>query len=149
MIRTFFSKSCFSRNRIFIGGNWKSNNTVEQSNSLVQSVVNKLQYNPKNMDVMVAPINLHLQNVQSALSKDSAVLVSAQNCSNYGFGAYTGEVSPKHLKDIGIDWVILGHSERRSHMKEPNDLVASKTKLALENKVKVVFCFGETLEGNL
>jgi triosephosphate isomerase (TIM) len=68
--------------------------------------------------------------------------VAAQNCSNYGLGAYTGEVSPKHLKDMGIEWVILGHSERRTLMGEKDDLIVSKTKLAIENGLKVIYCFG-------
>jgi triosephosphate isomerase len=68
------------------------------------------------VDVVIAPINLHITSVQQAL-KHSDVKVAAQNSSNYGFGAYTGEVSAKHLKDIGLEWVILGHSERRTILK--------------------------------
>ena len=73
--------------------------------------------------------------------------VAAQNASNYNFGAYTGEVSAKHLKDIGLEWVILGHSERRTILGEKDDLIVSKTKLAIENGLKVIYCFGETLDG--
>lgn len=77
-----------------------------------------------------------------AALKNSDVKVAAQNSSNYGFGAYTGEVSAKHLKDIGLEWVILGHSERRTIIKEKDDLIVSKTKHALENGLKVIYCFG-------
>ncbi len=91
--------------------------------------------------MVIAPINLHIPAVLSAL-KHSDVKVAAQNSSNYGFGAYTGEVSAKHLKDIGLEWVILGHSERRTIIKEKDDLIVSKTKHALDNGLKVIYCFG-------
>lgn len=96
--------------------------------------------------MVIAPINLHIPAVQTALNHPH-VKVSAQNASNYNFGAYTGEVSSKHLKDAGLEWVILGHSERRTIMNEKDNLIVSKTKLAIENGLKVIFCFGETLEG--
>lgn len=57
--------------------------------------------------------------------------MAAQNASNYGLGAFTGEISSKHLKDIGVEWVILGHSERRTLLGETDSLIVSKTKLAL------------------
>lgn len=92
-------------------------------------------------DVIIAPILLHIPLVQQ-LNTNPNVKVAAQNSSNYGYGAYTGEISPKHLKDAGLEWVILGHSERRSILKENDDLIVSKTKLALDNGLKVIFCFG-------
>ena len=98
------------------------------------------------MDVVIAPINLHITSVQKALNHQN-VKVAAQNSSNYGFGAYTGEVSAKHLKDIGLEWVILGHSERRTIFKENDKTIVEKTQKALENGLKVIYCFGETLEG--
>lgn len=135
------SKSFFSRNKFLIGGNWKSNNTLKESVALITNTINNLKYDPKKVDVVIAPINLHITSVQQAL-KHPDVKVSAQNSSNYGFGAYTGEVSAKHLKDIGLEWVILGHSERRTILKEKDDLIVSKTKHALENGLKVIYCFG-------
>lgn len=68
--------------------------------------------------------------------------MAAQNASNYGFGAYTGETSPKHLKDIGLEWVILGHSERRTLFGETDPLIVSKTALAISQGLKVIYCFG-------
>lgn len=75
-------------------------------------------------------------------NKQAKYQVAAQNCSNYGLGAYTGEISPKHIADLGIQWVILGHSERRTLMGEKDELIVSKTKLAIENGLKVIYCFG-------
>lgn len=145
MFRTFLSKAFTGRNKILIGGNWKSNNTLKESVALVNNTINNLKYDAKKVDVVIAPINLHIPAVQGALNHPD-VKVAAQNASNYGFGAYTGEVSSKHIKDAGLDWVILGHSERRTLIKEDDQLIVSKTKLALENGLKVIYCFGETLE---
>ncbi len=92
-------------------------------------------------DVVIAPIMLHIPLVQQ-LNSNPNVKIAAQNSSNYAYGAYTGEVSPKHLKDIGLEWVILGHSERRTILRETDDVIVSKTKLALENGLNVIYCFG-------
>lgn len=92
-------------------------------------------------DVIIAPISLHIPLVQQ-LNTNKNVKIAAQNSSTYGYGAYTGEISPKHLKDIGLEWVILGHSERRTIFKETDDLIVAKTKLALDNGLNVIFCFG-------
>ena len=92
---------------------------------------------------------LHIPSILALNSnQESKYQVAAQNCSNYNLGAYTGEISSKHLKDIGLNWVILGHSERRTIIKENDELIVSKTKLAIENGLKVIYCFGETLQGN-
>jgi triosephosphate isomerase len=68
---------------------------------LINNTINGLKYDPSKVDVVIAPINLHIPAVKSAL-KHPNVKIAAQNASNYGFGAYTGEVSSKHLKDFGL-----------------------------------------------
>jgi triosephosphate isomerase len=117
----------FSRNKRFIGGNWKSNNGLNDTKTLMEQTINKLNYNTNNvgkyffnkliLDVIIAPVSLHIP-VVAQLNKNSNIKIAAQNSSNYNFGAYTGEISPKHLKDFGLEWVILGHSERRTIFKE-------------------------------
>lgn len=77
------------------------------------------------LDVVVAPIYLHLVTVLFT-KKQQHVDVAAQNCSMNSFGAYTGEVAPEQLHDINIKWVILGHSERRTHFGETDAVVAKK-----------------------
>ena len=74
------------------------------------------------------------------------ILLSAQNCSAQGNGAFTGEVSADILKDLGVNWVILGHSERRSLYHESNEVVAKKVKYALETGLHVILCIGEKLD---
>jgi triosephosphate isomerase len=96
--------------------------------------------------VIIAPVSLHIPLVHQ-LNSNKNVKVAAQNSSAYGYGAFTGEISPKHLKDFGLEWVILGHSERRTIFKETDETIVAKTKLAFENGLKVIYCFGETLEG--
>lgn len=89
MIGSFLSKHLFSRNKFFIGGNWKSNNTISQSVSLVANTLNNMKVDSNKVDVVIAPINLHIHDVQKVLS-NKAVKIAAQNCSNYNMGAYTG-----------------------------------------------------------
>ena len=72
--------------------------------------------------------------------------MAAQNCGAQGNGAFTGEVSADILADLGIQWVILGHSERRSLYHESNELVAKKTQYALSKGLNVILCIGEKLE---
>ncbi len=92
---------------------------------------------------MIAPNPLHLITAVDSVQKD--VIISAQNCSLTGMGAFTGEISIEHLKDIGISWTLTGHSERRAYYAETDDMVAKKTKRAVDNKLRVIACCGETL----
>ena len=96
------------------------------------------------MQVAIAPTFIHLKAASKILNKH--FLLSAQNMSLYDQGAYTGEISGDQLKDMNINWVILGHSERRTLFKEANDIVALKTKKAIEKKLDVIFCIGEKIE---
>ena len=73
------------------------------------------------------------------------VSVGAQNAHQAESGAYTGEVSAKMIKSVGVEYVILGHSERRQYFGETNELLAKKTDTALKNGLKPIFCIGETL----
>lgn len=95
-------------------------------------------------EVVIAPPALYLQEVLRTVNKP--VQVAAQNAYHKASGAFTGEISPQQLKDAGIPWVILGHSERRSLFGDTEELVAQKVKAALDAGVKVIACIGETLE---
>ena len=114
-----------------IGGNWKSNGDWDFVNSFPKDVLNKASFDPSKVEVVVAPTFLHLGAAQQALA-GSQVQLSAQNCSLYGNGAFTGETSATMIKDFGLDWVILGHSERRHVFGESDQVVASKVKAALD-----------------
>jgi triosephosphate isomerase (TIM) len=99
---------------------------------------------PSNVDAVVAPTFLHLSYVREQLS--GKFKVAAQNCSQTGNGAYTGEISPDMIKDFGLDWVILGHSERRAYYGETNEVVGAKVKIAQASGLSVIACLGETLQ---
>ena len=102
--------------------------------------------------VMIAPSFVSLPGVVEAV-KGSDITVSAQNMADHLSGAYTGEVSPEMLLDIGVKSVILGHSERRQYYGETDEIINGKVLLALSLKMEVILCVGETLEereaGNL
>ncbi|CAD8118244.1 unnamed protein product [Paramecium sonneborni] len=129
--------------RYFVGGNWKCNNTIAQTQSLINTVINKLVFDANKVEVAVAPIFLHVPWVQANIQKN--VQVAVQNSSLTKMGAYTGEISVEHVKDLGIPWVILGHSERRQYYGESNEIVGKKTRLALDHQLSVMACVGEKL----
>ena len=131
--------------KIFIGGNWKCNNTLADTRSLVSNVINKLSYDSNKIQVLVCPTTLQIPEVTATLTNKD-VLVGAQNVNNKNFGAYTGETAVAHLSDYGVNWTLVGHSERRTLYNETDALVAQKTLNALNNKLSVVLCIGETLE---
>ncbi|OWZ23262.1 Triose-phosphate isomerase [Phytophthora megakarya] len=129
--------------KYFIGGNWKCNGTRSSIRELV-AILNKSVVNPSHVDIVVAPPSLHLDVVQRLLQRD--ISVCAQNVSLTGPGAFTGEIAAEQLVDFGISWTITGHSERRAYYGETDEIVAKKTKRALDLGLHVIFCMGETLE---
>lgn len=98
---------------------------------------------PSDVDIVVAPTFVHLDYVKKNLS--APCLVAAQNCWTGKGGAFTGEVSAEILADMGIHWVILGHSERRALCGESNQIVGTKVGYALSQGLNVIACIGETL----
>lgn len=131
--------------KLLVGGNWKCNGSVDFSRSFPSSVLKTLSFNQNKVEVVVAPSFLHIGAAQQALA-GSQVQLSAQNCSLYDNGAYTGETSATMLKDFGLNWVILGHSERRHVFGESDQVVASKVKAALDKDLNVMACIGEKLD---
>jgi len=130
--------------RFFVGGNWKCNGTKASITDLVGKL-NKADV-PQGVDVVVAPTFLHIDLVQRLLT-NKAIDVSAQNCAQFGkAGAYTGELTPDLIKDFGLSWVILGHSERRAIFHTDDETVGKQVSVALAQGLKVIACVGETLE---
>lgn len=93
----------------------------------------------------MAPAYLHLVTVMFT-KKNQHIEVAAQNCSMHSYGPYTGEIAVEQLKDINISWVIIGHSERRTQFGETDEIVSKKVETAFYHNIKVIFCFGETLQ---
>lgn len=120
------------------------NGSLESIKAIVDGL-NKASI-PSNVEVVISPPFPYLKYTKDALAADSKVEVAAQNSFDRGNGAFTGEVSVAQIKDVGSTWVILGHSERRTIIKESDEFIADKTKYALDNGLKVILCIGETLE---
>lgn len=115
-----------------------------QPKLLVNLKHDKLTHLRKLPEVVIAPPALYLLFVRERVKKE--IGVAAQNVFDKPNGAFTGEISVQHLKDSGIDWTILGHSERRTLLGETDEIVAAKTKYATENGISVIWCCGESLE---
>ncbi|OTB08067.1 hypothetical protein M426DRAFT_317583 [Hypoxylon sp. CI-4A] len=128
--------------KFFIGGNFKMNGSLSSIKEIVDNL-NKAQLD-SNAEVVIAPPAVYLLPTREQAKKE--IGVAAQNVYDKPNGAFTGEISVSQLKDSGIDWVILGHSERRTILGETDETVASKTKYATENGVSVIWCCGESLE---
>lgn len=129
-----------------VAGNWKMNLNLEEGNKLVKEILSKLPALNEENQVVIAPPFIHIaQAIQQ--TKDAAyVSVAAQTCHHEKSGAYTGEISASMLSNAGVQYVIIGHSERRAYNNENNALLAAKTNAALANGLKVIFCCGESLE---
>jgi len=120
------------------------NNDLAETQELISHLKLQMVKEPI-AEVYVAPSFVSLNNTFQSL-KGSVVKVAAQNMHYAESGAFTGEVSAKMLKSIGVNTVILGHSERRALFNETDELLAKKVNAALENEMEVIFCFGEELK---
>lgn len=127
--------------RKYICGNWKMNKTSSEAREFAEKI-NKFDF--KNVDVLLAPSFVSLESFRKNLSEK--IEVSAQNLSQFDDGAFTGEVSTTMLKNIGVENVIIGHSERREKFFESNEIVNTKVKKALADGLHVILCLGEALE---
>lgn len=129
--------------RPIIAGNWKMNNTIEEAVSLVKELKDKVA--TAKCDVVICPTFLSLPAVVKEC-EGTNIMVGAQNMHFEDKGAYTGEVSPKMLKELGVKFVIIGHSERRQYFNETDETVNKKLRAAFNHKITPILCVGETLE---
>jgi triosephosphate isomerase len=130
-----------------IAGNWKMNLSLEEGQKLTSEIVN--MYKDENIKDVIAVLNPpfpHIYPLKKLIGDAPGIALGAQNCSDKESGAFTGEVSAKILASFGIDYVILGHSERREYFKETNEFLGKKVVAALANGLTPIFCCGESLE---
>src|SRR5271163_2001808 len=129
--------------KLIIAGNWKMNKAVAEALDLVRGLKIELN-NIKEVDVLVCPPYTALSEVSKAIL-DSNIRLGAQNMSEHHVGAFTGEIAAVMLKEFSVRYVILGHSERRHHQKESNELIAKKAMAVHSASLKPIICIGETL----
>ncbi len=131
-----------------IAGNWKMNGNTTDAVHLVQEISALLNNEPdilQRADLLICPPFLHIETVRKAATND-AILMGAQDCARTSNGAHTGDISASMINDIGCEYVILGHSERRTGHKESDNLIAEKAKAAHGNNLISIICVGETAE---
>ncbi len=127
-----------------VAGNWKMNKNSEETEDLLNDLIDKLP-NDKEVEIIVAPTFINLASAVDHLEFTN-IQVAAQNMNQFDSGAYTGEVSADMLKSVGVNTVILGHSERRAIFHETDAIIADKVTNALKHEMRVIFCFGEELK---
>ncbi len=130
--------------RYLVAGNWKLNMGPNDGHKLAAEVAELIKGRTLKGDVLVCPPYVTIPAVAQAANGDP-LLLGAQNCANQAGGAYTGEVSVEMLKEAGVQYVIIAHSERREYQKESDDLFVEKINLIHEAGLKAIFCFGEVL----
>jgi len=132
------------RNKV-IAGNWKMNNDLNGTIALISGIKSELANNQITAKLIVCPPFTSLETAKELL-KGSEIGLGAQNMYYEESGAFTGEISAGMLKSVGCEYVILGHSERRTIFGESDELINKKIKKALDSGLKPIFCIGETLE---
>lgn len=126
-----------------VAGNWKMNTLLMDGMELAKAVETLSREKSSDALVIIAPPYTHLSRVKELIEN---VKLCAQDCASEASGAFTGEISPAMLVSAGAEYVIIGHSERRTIFNEGNELLNKKVKLALSQGLKPIFCCGEVLE---
>ena len=125
--------------------NWKMNLTWQEGTSLIEKLVKECSSLSSSELVVLAVPFPYLSKVQELVQGRSDFSIAAQNCHHKAAGAYTGEVSASMLQSIGIQYCIVGHSERREYQSESNSQLAEKLSLCFAHKITPIFCCGESL----
>ena len=128
-----------------IAGNWKMNGTIASGSILIEAFNSVLQDMELSCDVVVCPPFTAIERAV-ALTRDTAIEVGAQTMDYHDAGAFTGEISPLMLTEVGVNYVIIGHSERRTYFNETDETVNLKVKSALAHGLTPIMCCGESLE---
>ncbi|MCJ7558477.1 MAG: triose-phosphate isomerase [Gammaproteobacteria bacterium] len=129
---------------ILIAGNWKMHGSREQNASLVRALVDQVEISER-ASMLICPPGVYLSDVSRQLN-GSGIFLGGQNCSTEATGAHTGELSADMLKDVGCQYVIVGHSERRALYGETDSVVARKFLAAQKAGLIPILCVGETLD---
>lgn len=131
--------------RKIVAGNWKMNTTPVEGVELAKGIVAGTRNVDKSVNFIIAPPFTHLSEVMK-VTRGTGVAVSAQNCAAEAKGAYTGEVSAAMIASLGVEYVILGHSERRQYYGETSETLNKKMEQVFTNNLQPIYCIGEMLE---
>lgn len=131
-----------------VAGNWKMNLSIAEGTQLLNEILNNIPSLNEDQQVIFCCPFTHLDQASQVLKQYSnpAVHLGAQNCNDHTSGAFTGEISINMLKELGVDSVIIGHSERRQYYQEGNEFLKSKVNALVEAGMHVLFCCGESLD---
>lgn len=129
--------------RKIVAGNWKMNGSLADIESYVQAF--KFSSERSDLEVILAPPSVYIGELL-AKTANADIAIAAQNVSSFESGAYTGEVSAQMLVDLGVEYSLIGHSERRALFAESDEAIADKVAQLLEKGLKPILCVGETLE---
>jgi triosephosphate isomerase len=135
------------RNKI-VAGNWKMNLNLSEAEALVDSILNQMPSLPENQQVIFCTPFTHLAKVAERIQANGAkqIYLGAQNCNDKLSGAFTGEISVRMLKEIGVSHVIIGHSERRQLFNESDAFLKSKVDTLVAEQMQILFCCGESID---
>ncbi|MEX0811781.1 MAG: triose-phosphate isomerase [Chitinophagales bacterium] len=133
-------------NRRILAGNWKMNTTPKEGEALARELMEFFSENNPEFPVLLFPPATHLANISKITASIQNLSAGAQNAHSEEKGAFTGEISVPMIKEAGAEYLLVGHSERRTLFNENDDFLLKKTEQALKQGLKVVFCFGEALE---
>jgi triosephosphate isomerase len=128
-----------------VAGNWKMNTDLQEGIKLVEKIKENFIEIPNEVTVIVSPPFTHLHKIFNLL-EETGIKVAAQNCAAFEEGAYTGEVSAQMIRSTGAEYVIIGHSERRSYFNESDETILKKIRLAINEDLCPIVCCGESLE---
>jgi triosephosphate isomerase len=129
-----------------IVGNWKMNKLYVEGIVLANNIISKFEKVHLNSKIVICPPFIHLQTISNMIKEMPNFFAGAQNCHEMESGAITGEVSASMLKSVGVEYVIIGHSERRSIFGENDSILSKKINAVLSAELKPIFCCGENLE---
>jgi triosephosphate isomerase len=139
------SNNTMTTKKKLIAGNWKMNGSLAANEALVKALLQGLAAAPAGCDIALCAPAPYFAQLQSLLAGSAAMALGAQDISAHPQGAFTGEQSASMLKEFGVRYAIVGHSERRQYHGETDEAVAAKTAAALANGITPIVCVGETL----
>ena len=144
-MKQFNKKTYNMKRKQIVAGNWKMNKNFQEGMQLASDIATKMPLTDEVVVILGIPA-IHLQAVGNLVKNFSGIKIAAQNCHQEEKGAYTGELSADMLTSVGVEYVILGHSERRQYFNETNELLAKKVDTVLNKGLHPIFCCGEALD---